>query len=105
MTQTAFTVRMDSDVKKQFDELCRDFGMSTNTAINVFAKTVIKKQCIPFEVESERQAIIRRGWEAAEKIRQQAAENGTSDMTLDEINEIIRKVREERRQRKNNSIQ
>ena len=50
MGQTAFTVRMDSEVKKQFDELCRDFGMSSNTAFNVFAKTVIKKQCIPFEV-------------------------------------------------------
>ena len=61
MGQTAFTVRMDSDVKKQFDELCKDFGMSSNTAFNVFARAVIKKQRIPFEVESEREAIIRRG--------------------------------------------
>ena len=38
MGQTAFTVRMDSDVKKQFDELCKDFGMSSNTAFNVFAR-------------------------------------------------------------------
>jgi len=105
MAQTAFTVRMDSDVKRQFDELCKDFGMSSNTAFNVFARTVIKQQSIPFEVESERQAIIRRGWEAAEIIRQQAAENGTGDMTLDEINEVIKKCREERRQRKNNNVQ
>ena len=99
MGQTAFTVRMDSEVKKQFDELCKDFGMSSNTAFNVFARAVIKKQRIPFEVESEREAIIRRGWEAMDKIRQQAAENGTSEMTLDEINAEIKAVRSERKKR------
>lgn len=58
-----------------------------------------------FEVESEREAIIRRGWEAMDKIRQQAVENGTSEMTLDEINEVIREYREERRQKNNNNNQ
>lgn len=105
MGQTAFTVRMDSEVKKQFDELCKDFGMSSNTAFNIFARTVIKKQRIPFEVESEREAVIRRGWEAAERIRQQSVENGTSNMTLDEINEEIRKYREERRIKNNQNAQ
>lgn len=105
MAQTAFTVRMDSEVKKQFDELCKDFGMSSNTAFNIFARTVIKKQRIPFEVESEREAVIRRGWEAAERIRQQSVENGTSNMTLDEINEEIRKYREERRIKNNQNAQ
>ena len=37
MSQTAFTVRMDAEVKKRFDELCKDFGMSANTAFNMFA--------------------------------------------------------------------
>ena len=105
MAQTAFTVRMDSEVKKQFDELCKDFGMSSNTAFNIFARTVIKKQRIPFEVESEREAVIRRGWEAAERIRQQSVENGTSNMTLDERNEEIRKYREERRIKNNQNAQ
>ena len=50
MRQTAFTIRMDSDVKKRFDELCKDFGMSANTAFNIFARAVIKQERIPFEV-------------------------------------------------------
>jgi len=50
-------------------------------------------------MESERQATIRRGWEAAKKIRQQAAENGTCDMTLDEINQIIHEYRQERKRK------
>ena len=100
MAQTAFTVRMDADVKKRFDELCKDFGMSSNTAFNMFARAVIKSERIPFDVESEERALIERARRVTEQIRVQAALNGTADMTLEEINEEIRKVREERRARK-----
>ncbi|MBO7110439.1 MAG: type II toxin-antitoxin system RelB/DinJ family antitoxin [Bacteroidaceae bacterium] len=97
MGQTAFTVRMDSEVKRQFDELCRDFGMSSNTAFNVFAKTVIKKQCIPFEVESERQSKLRLASEAFDRIRKQISESNSPELTMEEIDEEIRRYREERR--------
>ena len=99
MAQTAFTVRMDADVKKRFDELCKDFGMSSNTAFNMFARAVIKSERIPFEVESEERAVIARARRVTEQIRAQAVLNGTADMTLEEINEEIRKAREERRAR------
>ena len=101
MSQTAFTVRMDSDVKKQFDELCKDFGMSSNTAFNIFARTVIKKQRIPFEVESEREAKLRLAGEAFDRIRKYVVESDAPELTIDEINEEIRKYREERRQKNN----
>ena len=32
MSQTAVTIRIDSDIKNKFDELCNEFGMSVNTA-------------------------------------------------------------------------
>ena len=99
MAQTAFTVRMDADVKKRFDELCKDFGMSSNTAFNMFARAVIKSERIPFDVESEERALIERSRRVTEQIRAQAVLNGTADMTLEEINEEIRKAREERRAR------
>jgi putative PIN family toxin of toxin-antitoxin system len=52
----------------------------------------------PMEYMSEqKRRIIEKGWQAMDKIRQQAAENGTSEMTLDEINEIIREYRAERK--------
>ncbi|MBQ3614290.1 MAG: type II toxin-antitoxin system RelB/DinJ family antitoxin [Bacteroidales bacterium] len=101
MAQTAFTVRMDSEVKSRFDELCKDFGMSANTAFNIFARAVIKQERIPFEVESERQVSIAKAWETIERIRMASVENGTSDMSMEEIDEEIRKCREERRQHKN----
>ena len=96
MGQTAFTVRMDTDIKKKFDDLCKDFGMSANTAFNMFARAVIKQERLPFDVESERQAKIQRAWEAIERMQASAVANGISDMTMEEIDEEIRQFREER---------
>ena len=53
MPQVSMTVRMDSDLKKSFNSLCSEFGMSTNVAINIFAKAVVQRRCIPFEIRSE----------------------------------------------------
>lgn len=104
MAQTAFTVRMDSDTKKKFDEICKDFGMSSNTALNVFARTVVKQERIPFEVESQRitenKEAVRKFGDALEALRAKVQEQGIPEMTLDEINALIKEVRDERRQKK-----
>lgn len=100
MGQTAFTVRMDADVKKQFDNLCKDFGMSANTAFNMFARAVIKQERLPFDVESERLVRLERAWEAVERMRASAVANGIADMSMEEIDEEIRQYREERRARR-----
>ena len=57
MAQTTFSIRMDSDLKKDFDKLCEDFGMSMSTAINVFARAVVRERRIPFDVASRLQAV------------------------------------------------
>lgn len=50
------TVRMDSELKKAFDELCSEFGMSSNAAMNVFARAVVQRGRIPFDVMSDEAA-------------------------------------------------
>ena len=44
MAQTTLSVRMDMDVKSQLDALCADVGMTTSTAINMFAKAFIRER-------------------------------------------------------------
>ncbi|MCQ2115979.1 MAG: type II toxin-antitoxin system RelB/DinJ family antitoxin [Bacteroidales bacterium] len=56
MSQVAMTVRMDSDLKKSFDSLCSQFGLSANAAMNVFARAVVQRGKIPFEVMSDKVA-------------------------------------------------
>jgi len=50
------TVRMDSELKQTFDKLCSQFGMSSNAAMNIFAKAVVQRGRIPFEVMSDETA-------------------------------------------------
>lgn len=50
MAQTTLSIRMDEDVKKQFDAFCTDVGMNTSVAINLFAKAVLRERRIPFEI-------------------------------------------------------
>ena len=89
MSQTTYSIRMDSDLKKAFDSICEDFGMSSTTAINVFAKAVVREQCIPFEIRSEN-----KGMKAFRALRASAKRNGLQDMDINEIDEEIRQNRE-----------
>ena len=53
MAQTNINIRMDEDLKKQFDAFCSDVGMNMTTAFCIFAKAVVKQHRIPFEISSE----------------------------------------------------
>ena len=92
MAQIAFTVRTDEEIKKKVDSLCEDFGMSMNTLLNVFLRTVARKKKIPFEIESDKDEVLENGRNAFFAMRKIAAENGLSGMTLDEINEEINRA-------------
>jgi len=50
MAQTTFSVRMDSEVKKELDEFCAQVGMNSTVAFNMFARAVIREKRLPFEV-------------------------------------------------------
>ena len=88
MAQSAVTVRIDSELKTQFDALCEQFGMSANTAFNIFVKAVIRSRSIPFVIKLFMQQ------------RNAAELNKEPELSLDEINEEIRAAREEMRKRK-----
>jgi len=52
MPQTTFSVRMDSEVKKQFDDFCEKVGMSATTAFNLFARAVLRERRLPFDIST-----------------------------------------------------
>jgi DNA-damage-inducible protein J len=54
MAQTNMNIRIDENDKMAFDEICGKLGMSMSTAFNIFAKTVIRQQRIPFEISLDR---------------------------------------------------
>lgn len=50
MANTNMTIRIDADVKKQLDQLCEEIGISASTAMNIFARTMVRERKFPFEV-------------------------------------------------------
>lgn len=87
---------MDETLKRQFDNLCQEFGMNASTAINIFARAVVRQRKIPFEISASEPTITRDGaMQAFMALRAQARDNGITDMSLDEINEEINLARKE----------
>jgi DNA-damage-inducible protein J len=54
MATTSINIRMDSDLKNQFEAFCSDMGMSMSTAFNIFAKKSVREYRIPFEIGAEK---------------------------------------------------
>ena len=116
MSTTSITVRMDTNLKKQVETLFDDMGLTMTTAITLFAKAVVRQNKIPFEIAADpfygesnmarlttappiqtRESVLTRGLAAMYEAHDQAALNGTSDMTLADINDIIAECRQENR--------
>lgn len=88
------SMRVDDSLKKQFDSICDDFGLSNTAAITVFMKAVVHERRIPFEIKApSKQQVNEEAWSAFLEMRRQAADAGVQDLTLDEINAIIDDVR------------
>lgn len=70
MAQTTnINIRMDAELKRQFERFCTDVGMTMTTAINVFAKKTVRENRIPFEIsgDMEPNEVTYAAMEAAEK--------------------------------------
>lgn len=50
MAQTTINVRMDEELKKQFENFCNETGLNISTAINIYIKTVVRENQIPFKI-------------------------------------------------------
>ena len=101
MAQVSMTVRLDSQLKKQFNELCNEIGMSANTAINVFVKAAVRTHSIPFKIDLNEPEAENPALKRFQEFRASVvADDSRPEMTLDEINEEIRLAREERSKQK-----
>lgn len=47
---TSITIRMNSETKTQMAEICRQLGMTTSTAFNLFANAFVREKGMPFPV-------------------------------------------------------
>lgn len=53
MPQAMVNFRLDENVKKNMEKVCKDMGMSMSTAFTIFAVKVTKERRIPFEITAD----------------------------------------------------
>ncbi len=53
MANTNINIRMDADLKRQFEAFCSDMGMTMTTAFNIFARKAVREYRIPFEISGD----------------------------------------------------
>ena len=92
--------RVGADIKQRAGAALEAMGLSISDAIRLLLVRVANEGRLPFDLaapwaaDKREQEIVReRALRAFAALRNQAALNGTADMTLDEINEEIRAAR------------
>ena len=53
MATTNISIRMDSDLKAQAEELFSELGMNLSTAFNIIVRQSLREGGIPFEIRME----------------------------------------------------
>ena len=84
MSQTTMTIRIDDGLKRDFDKVCADLGMPMSTAINIFAKKVVREKRIPFEVSVD-PFYSETNIKALKKSIEQIKSGKTVEMSLDDL--------------------
>ena len=92
MASTLVQFRVDEKEKLEAILICEKLGMSLSTYLRMCMSRLVKEQGVPFSMNliSEKE---NPGITAMKKASKTATELGISEMTLDEINAEIAKVR------------
>ena len=53
MYRSIYSLNMDTELRSDMDEVCKEMGMSLNTALILFMKKVVRDRKIPFEITAD----------------------------------------------------
>lgn len=83
-------VRVDANDKKGFEKFCSSVGMNVSTAVNMFIKTVLREQKLPFEIKSnDFDEMVYSKLKEAEEDMKKTTKRYTKEEILESIDRII----------------
>ena len=53
MAQAMVNFRMDAELKRKMEALCKEMGLTMTTAFTIYAAKVVRERKIPFEISAE----------------------------------------------------
>lgn len=87
MSQSTVSIRMDENLKRDFDKICNDLGMTMSTAVTILAKTMTREKRIPFEVSLD-PFYSSDNMAALSSSKQQLKDGKTIVKTIEELEEL-----------------
>ncbi len=98
MSSSQVQLDVDDQLLEEAKRIYFKLGVSLKTAIQIFLERSVRAQGFPFSMQlpKERNIETNPAILAIRRIQAEAARNGTSEMTLDEINAEIEAVRRKR---------
>lgn len=94
MASSVMQIRVDEKLRSEASEIYERLGIDLPTAVRMFLKRSVLDNGIPFSMTlPKREDIALQAIKALDDIQGAAVENGTAEMTLDEINTEIAEVR------------
>jgi DNA-damage-inducible protein J len=94
MATTLVQVRIDDELKNQATAVYDALGIDLSTAVRMFLKRSVMVNGVPFNMTLPKsEDKTERAARALRELNNAAIENGTSEMTLEEINAEIEAVR------------
>ena len=87
MAQSVLSVRMDEQLKQEFDAICEELGMSMSTAVTMLAKKMSREKRLPFEVSVDPFFSVS-NTDTLRESMQQMAEGKTVVKSLRELEEM-----------------
>lgn len=100
MSSSMAQFRIDDELKSQATLIYERLGLDFSTAMRIFVKRTVMANGLPFSmVLNEEPADAKQFAGIMEKLSESAEKNGSSDMTLDEINSEISAYRKEKTSR------
>ena len=92
MAVSNITIRIDSELKKQGEELFDELGLSMTAAITSFIKQAVREQGMPFRLTRQRNLQTMRAFEEIEEMKKNPeaykAYSNAEDMVADILHEI-----------------
>jgi len=99
MSTSIIQFRIDDDLKTEATQVYERLGMDLSTALRIFLKRSVMENGVPFPMTLPKEYNSAIALAALKELNDNAVQNGTADMTLDEINAEIAAYRKERRDR------
>lgn len=97
MATTLVQVRIDDELKNQATAIYDALGIDLSTAVRMFLKRSVMVNGVPFNMTLPKSNVkAERAAKAIQELSNAASKNGTSEMTLEEINAEIDVVRKKK---------